>query len=198
MLYEINAVLVQQDSWIQYCTMLGVLTRFCPIIVQVTPLKTPFGLVTPFITIPITRRCNHTQLLLTPLHNYNPCTFMPTITYCTVTLLTIDPLCCRPSILRLDSFFSCQLLTAVFAGWLTDSLSSPAGSLIDSVFAGWLAGWLCLRRLARSLSVFAGWLTDSLPAPSFTLRKSCLKVGMCGQYSQHLVPRFVSELWQVG
>jgi cellulose synthase/poly-beta-1,6-N-acetylglucosamine synthase-like glycosyltransferase len=103
-----------------YCTILGVLTRFCPIIVQVTPLKTPFGLVTSFITIPITRSYSHTQLLLTPLHNYNPRAFMPTITYCTVTLLTIDPLCCRSSILRLDSFFSCQLLTAVFAGWLID------------------------------------------------------------------------------
>jgi hypothetical protein len=131
--------------------MLGVLARFCPIIVQVTPLKTPFGLVTP-----ITRSGSHTQLLITPLHNYNPCAFVPTITYCTVTLLTIDPLCCRSSILRLDSFFSCQLLTALFAGWLTDSLSSPAGSL--------------------------------------TLRNSCLKVGMCGRYSQHLVPRFVSAL----
>jgi hypothetical protein len=85
------------------CTMLGVLARFCPIIVQVTPLKTPFGLVTPFSTIPITRSCNHTQLLLTPLHNYNPCAFMPTVTYCTVTLLTINSLCCRSSILRLDS-----------------------------------------------------------------------------------------------
>jgi hypothetical protein len=124
--------------------MLGVLARFCPIIVQVTPLKTPFALVTPFITIPIARSCNHTQLLLTPLHNYNPCAFVHTITYCTVTLLTIDPLCCRSSILRLDSFFSCQLLTAVFAGWLTDSLSSPAGSLI-----------LPLRRLARWLTLLS-------------------------------------------
>jgi hypothetical protein len=150
--------------------MLGVLARFCPIIVQVTPLKTPFGFVTPFITIPVTRSCNHTQLLLTPLHNYNPCAFVPTITYCTVTLLPIDSLCCRSSILRLDSFFSCQLLTAVFAGWLTDSLPSPAGSLT-----------LCLRRLAR-------WLTD------FTVRKFCLRVGMCGRYSRHLVPRFVSAL----
>jgi hypothetical protein len=94
-----------------YCTVLGVLARFCPIIVQITPLKTPFGLVTPFITVPITRSCNHTQLLLTPLHNYNPCAFVPTITYCTVTLLTINSLCCRSSILRLDSFFSCQPLT---------------------------------------------------------------------------------------
>jgi hypothetical protein len=92
---------------------------------------------------------------------------VPTITYCTVTLLTIDPLCCRSSILRLDSFFSCQLLTAVFAGWLTDSLSSLAGSLTD-------------------------WLTDS------TLQNSCLKVGMCGRYSEHLVPRLVSALWRVG
>jgi hypothetical protein len=46
------------------------LARFCPIIVQVKPLKTPFGLVTPFITIPITRSYNHTQLLLTPLRSY--------------------------------------------------------------------------------------------------------------------------------
>jgi hypothetical protein len=106
--------------------MLGVLPRFCPIIVQVTPLKTPFGLVTPFITIPITRSCNHTQLLLTPLHNYNPCAFVPTITYRTVTLLTINALCCRSSILRLDSFFSCQLLTDCLrrlAHWLFSSLS---------------------------------------------------------------------------
>jgi hypothetical protein len=66
-----------------------VLARFCPIIVQVKPLKTPFGLVTPFITIPITRSYNHTQLLLTPLHNYNPCAFVPTIAYCTVAPLTI-------------------------------------------------------------------------------------------------------------
>jgi hypothetical protein len=103
----------------KYCTMLGFLARFCPIIVQVTPLKTPSGLVTPFITIPITRSCNHTQLLLTPLHNYNSCAFVPTITYCTVTLLTINSLC----------WLSTLRFFAVFAGWLTDSLSSPAGSL---------------------------------------------------------------------
>jgi hypothetical protein len=47
-----------------------VLARFCPIIVQVKPFKTPFGLVTPFITIPVTRSYNHTQLLLTPLRGY--------------------------------------------------------------------------------------------------------------------------------
>jgi hypothetical protein len=124
--------------------MLGILARFCPIIVQVSPPKTPFGLVTPFITIPITRSCNHTQVLLTPLHNYNPCAFVPTITYCTVTLLTIDSLCCRSSILRLDSFFSCQWLTAVLAGWLTDSVSSPAGSLTH-----------CLHRLAHWLTLLS-------------------------------------------
>jgi hypothetical protein len=42
------------------------------------------------------------------------------------------------------------------------------------------------------LSSPAGSLTDS------TLRSSCLKVGMCGRYSEHLVPRFVSALWRVG
>jgi hypothetical protein len=134
-----------------YCTMLGVLARFWPIIVQVTPLKTPFGLVTPFITIPITRSCNHTQLLLTPLHNYNPCASVPTITYCTVTLLTIDPLCLR--------FFG-STRSSLANYWL---LSSPAGSLT-----------LC------------------------TLRNSCLKVGMCGRYREHLVLRFVSASWRVG
>jgi hypothetical protein len=93
-------------------------------------------LVTPFITIPITCSCNLTQLLLTPLHNYNSCAFVPTITYCTVTLLTIDSLCCRSSILRLDLFFSCQLLTALFAGWLTRSLPFFSGSL--AAFLPWL------------------------------------------------------------
>jgi hypothetical protein len=29
-----------------YCTMLGVSDQFCPPTVQVTPLKTPFGLLT--------------------------------------------------------------------------------------------------------------------------------------------------------
>jgi hypothetical protein len=48
-----------------YCTIFWVvLARFCPILVQVKSLKTPFGLVTPFIPIPITRSYNHTQLLL--------------------------------------------------------------------------------------------------------------------------------------
>jgi hypothetical protein len=71
----------------------------------------------------------------------------------------------------------------LFAGWLADWLSSPAGSLP-----------LCLRWLAHCLSVFAGWLTHFF----FTLRNSCLKIGMCGRYSQYLVPRFVSALWRVG
>jgi hypothetical protein len=139
--------------------MLGVLARFCPISVHVTPHETPFGLVTPFITIPFTRSCNHTQLLLTPLHSYNPCAFVPTITHCTVTLLTIDPLCCRSSIFRLDSFFSCQLLTAVFAGWLTESLSSPAGSLTLCRLSRWLTllseipalKWACADGIVSTL-----------------------------------------------
>jgi hypothetical protein len=51
----------------------------------------------------------------------------------------------------------------------------------------------CLRWLAHSLSLssLAGSLT-------LCLRNSCLKVGMCGRYSQHLVPRFVSALSRVG
>jgi hypothetical protein len=42
---------------------------------RVTPLKTPFGLLIPFITIPITSNYIHSQLFLTllrVLHNYNP------------------------------------------------------------------------------------------------------------------------------
>jgi hypothetical protein len=136
--------------FLKYCSMLGILARFCPIIVQVTPLKTPFGLVTPFITIPITRSCSHTQLLITPLHNYNPCAFVPTITYCTVTLLTID------------SVFS------VFDSSARLVLLLPTADC-------------CLRRLARSLC----------------LRNSCPKVGTCGRYSEHLVPRFVSAVYEL-
>jgi hypothetical protein len=37
---------------------------------RVTPLKTPFGLVIPFITIAITRHYNHSQLSITLLHVY--------------------------------------------------------------------------------------------------------------------------------
>jgi hypothetical protein len=40
-------------------------------------LKTPFGLVTPFIPMPITRSYNHTQLLLTPVHMYTVYNLMP-------------------------------------------------------------------------------------------------------------------------
>jgi hypothetical protein len=72
-------------------------------------------------------------------------------------------------------------MLALFAGWLTDWL--PAGSLT-----------LPLRRLAHRLTLclrrLALWLTP--------LRNSCLKLGMCGRYSEHLVPLFVSALWRVG
>jgi hypothetical protein len=109
-----------------------VLARFCPIIVQVRPLKTPFGLVTPFITIPITRSYNHTQLLLTPLRGY------------TVTILA--RLCLQPLIARLHRWLSTLCvdyrLLAVglrFNCWL---LSSPAGSLTRLQNCK-LKNWLC-------------------------------------------------------
>jgi hypothetical protein len=54
-----------------------VLARFCPILVQVKSLKTPFGLVTPFIPIPITRSYHHTQLLLTPVRMYTAYNLTP-------------------------------------------------------------------------------------------------------------------------
>jgi hypothetical protein len=125
----------------RYCTKLGFLARFCPIIVQVTPLKTPFGLVTPFMTIPITRSYSHTQLLLTPLRGY------------TITILARS--CLQSLIARLH----CWLSTLCVDSWLSvfDSrarfvlffrqlwlLSSPAGSLT-----------LSLRRLARWLTLLS-------------------------------------------
>jgi hypothetical protein len=146
--------------------MLGVLARFCPIIVQVTPLKTPFRLVTSFITITIT--------VVTVTHNY--CLHRYTITILARSCLQslIARLHCWLSTLCVDSWLSVfdsraqfvlffrQLLTAVFAGWLTDSLSSPAGSLTLSSLADWLT--LPLRRLAR-------WLTLLSEIP--VLKRAC-------------------------
>jgi hypothetical protein len=54
-----------------------VLARFCPILVRVKSLKTPFGLVTSFIPIPITHGYNHTQLLLTPVRMYTAYNLTP-------------------------------------------------------------------------------------------------------------------------
>jgi hypothetical protein len=138
--------------------MLGVLARFCPIIVQVTPLKTPFGLVTPFITISITRSYNHTQLLLTPLRGYtitilayNHLLHGYTVDYQLSVLSVFDSSarlvlllpttdCCLRRLAHWPSSPACSL-TLFFAGWLADSLSSPAGSWL-SLFVGWLADWL--------------------------------------------------------
>jgi hypothetical protein len=50
--------------------MLGFLGRFWTPIVHVTPLETPFGLVIPLFTIPITRHYNYTQLFLMRLRVY--------------------------------------------------------------------------------------------------------------------------------
>jgi hypothetical protein len=110
-----------------------VLARFCPIIVQAKPLKTPFGLVTPFITIPITRSYNHTQLLLTLLRGY-----MVTI----LARLRLQSLIARLhrwlSGLCVDHrLLAVGLLTAVFAGWLTDSPAKlQTEELTDSVGVG--------------------------------------------------------------
>jgi hypothetical protein len=123
--------------------MLGVLARFCPIIVQVTPFKTPFGLVTPFITIPITHSCNHTYYCL---HCY------------TITFLA------RSCLQSLIAWLHCWLLTLCVVGlqffgstrsslanyWL---LSSPAGSL--TLCLRQLTHWLCLRRLAHWLTLLS-------------------------------------------
>jgi hypothetical protein len=52
-----------------YCTMLGLLDQFCSVVVCVTPLKTPFGLL-----IPLLQSQSHvttiTQLFLTLCHVY--------------------------------------------------------------------------------------------------------------------------------
>jgi hypothetical protein len=49
---------------------IGVLYQFWPPIVRVSPLTTPFGLLIPFITIPVARNYNHSQLFLTRLRVY--------------------------------------------------------------------------------------------------------------------------------
>jgi hypothetical protein len=67
-----------KNSCRKYCTIFWVvLARFCPILVQVKSLKTLFGLVTPFIPIPITHSYNHTQLLLTPVRMYTAYSLTP-------------------------------------------------------------------------------------------------------------------------
>jgi hypothetical protein len=101
-------------------------------------------LVTPFITIPITRSYSHTQLLVTPLRSY-------TITILARSCLQslIARLHCGLSTLCVDSWLSVfdsrARFVLFFRQWLTDS--SPAGSPT-----------LCLRRLARWL-----WLLSEIP-----------------------------------
>jgi hypothetical protein len=53
-----------------YCTILGYSIRSDHRLYRVTPLKTPFGLVIPFISIPITRNYIHSQFSITLLSVY--------------------------------------------------------------------------------------------------------------------------------
>jgi hypothetical protein len=69
-----NSLSCPQDTDSGHCTMtvynVRVLDQFWPPFVPCYALTTPFGLLSPFISIPITRNYNHTQLFLTRLRVY--------------------------------------------------------------------------------------------------------------------------------
>jgi hypothetical protein len=104
------------------------LDHFWPPVVQCYALKTPFGLLIPFITIPITRNYIHSQLFsyaVPHLHSLQSYTFVTTITYYTLTLADFS---------AISSFFLSLVLQPSFGPWPTSmKLSVPPRQLSITV-----------------------------------------------------------------